>query len=100
MTGKGKVLSNMANENIISYNDLDYNIKKQFKQLFSDTAMQRFGTISVSSEQFHLMYEQVFKVKVRTMIIDFYSRFKKFEPVFSEKDLQDYYTANVAEFAS
>lgn len=85
----------VMNVNKIMYKDLDYNVLRQFKDILWNAALNRFGTIQINKKQFHMIYTEGVEEKIRNTIIDFYIRFKTFEPVFTEEDILKYYSENI-----
>lgn len=80
----------------IYYKQLDYNLLRQFKNPIMSAALNRFGTIQISKEQFNVIYSELLENEIKNIIVKFYERFKEFEPVVTESDLLEYYNVNIA----
>lgn len=83
----------MPNTKLI-FSELDYNLKKELKPILWDTAMEEYGTIRITGEQFNTLYSKVEEI-IKEKIISFYKGFCVVEPEFSNEDIKKYYCDNV-----
>lgn len=80
---------------VLKYNDFDYNVKRQFKDILQRAAVKRFGTIQLNESQFHIVFLET-QNALRDTVINFYMMLKVVNPDFTENDIKTYYEVNIS----